>query len=140
MTSGVVVAIDPGTVRIGIAVSDDRRTLALPYEVLDAKDPAIFDRIGQIVTDKQASEVVVGLPRNLDSSEGPAAKAARAFAVDLASRLQVPVELYDERLTTVSADRSLAQSGLSGKRRRPVVDSVAAAHLLQGYLDSKKKE
>lgn len=131
------VGIDLGSVRIGVAVSSG--TLATPYEVVARSGDRTRDHaaIARLVEEAGAEVVVVGLPLSLDGSMGPAARAAVAEADELAAALDVPVETYDERLTTVSADRQLKEQGLDASARRRVVDKVAAAILLQAWLDSR---
>jgi len=127
-----VLALDLGTTRVGVAVSDATATLASPLATVAAGDRA---RLASLVEEEGASLVLVGLPRNMDGSLGPAARAARAEAAALADSLPVPVLLVDERLTTVSADRALREQGRRGRARRRLVDQAAAAVLLQGWLD-----
>ncbi|HEY1635263.1 MAG TPA: Holliday junction resolvase RuvX [Acidimicrobiales bacterium] len=137
-----VVGIDLGERRVGVAVSDSDGTLASPYEVVERSGDVGRDHaeIARIVTELGASTVVVGLPLSLDGTVGPAARAARTEADRLAGAVGVPVETHDERLTTVSAGHSLDRSGLRrGARRtarRGSVDKVAAAIMLQSWLDS----
>jgi putative Holliday junction resolvase len=137
-----VVGIDLGERRVGVAVSDSDGTLASPYEVIERSGDARRDHaeIERIVTEVGASKVVVGLPLSLDGTLGPAAQAAQTEADRIAGAVGVPVETHDERLTSVSAGRSLARSGLRrGARRearRGSVDKVAAAVMLQSWLDS----
>lgn len=128
--------IDLGSVRIGVAVSAG--ALATPYEVLARSGDRRRDHaaIAALVEEAGAEVVVVGLPLSLDGSMGPAARSARAEAEELAARLPVPVETYDERLTTVTAERQLKEQGMDASARRRVVDKVAAAILLQAWLDS----
>jgi len=132
-----VLAIDLGTKRIGVAVSDAGGVLASPRTVLARSGDVVRDhqRIVELVADEEAELVLVGLPLSLDGSEGPAAHAARHEIEALRSVLSVPVEEHDERLTTVSAHRLLAERGLDTRARRKVVDSAAAAVLLQTWLD-----
>jgi len=132
-----VVALDLGSRRIGVAVSDPTGTLASPYQVLERSgDPAAdHAAIANIVGEVGAERVVVGLPLSLDGHEGAAAQLARTESEALAAVLAVPVELHDERLTTVAADRSLQRSGKGGRARRKVVDQAAATVLLQSWLD-----
>jgi putative Holliday junction resolvase len=132
---GRVLGLDLGSKRIGVAISSG--TVATPHAVVErGKDrPAAHREIATIVAELEAERVVVGLPLSLDGSMGPAAQAAAEEAEALADVLPVPVETYDERLTTVTADRSLSALGLSGQARRRVVDKVAAAVMLQAWLD-----
>ncbi len=135
---GVRLGIDVGTVRVGVALSDPHGVLATPFGTLarDRRTGSDLDRIVELVAEHAIVEVVVGLPKSLSGGEGPAARAARGYAAALVSRLGgTPVTLSDERLTTVSANRQLADRGMSAKKSRRVVDQLAAVHILQGYLD-----
>jgi putative holliday junction resolvase len=131
--------IDPGSKRIGLAISDRSGTIASPLKVLDRTGSRQHDdaQIARIVRDEDVEIVVVGLPVNMDGSHGASAKAAVADARRLATVVGVPVELHDERRTTVSADRSMREAGLDGVERRKRVDKVAAAIMLQSWLDSR---
>ena len=138
--SGRVVGLDLGSRRIGVAVSDSGRTVATPRATLERSGDRERDRAAMValVADEAATCVVVGLPLGLDGREGAAAQGARAEARELAVSLApagVPVVLLDERLTTVTAHRLLASSGLDGRRRRRVVDRSAATVLVQAFLD-----
>lgn len=135
MSSGRVLALDPGSRRVGVAVSDPLRITAQPHSVLDAEDPDLMGKIARLGADLGVERIVVGLPVSLNGTEGPAAVAARTFAAAVAGATGLPVELADERFTSVSAERVLVEAGLSGRRRRAVRDRVAAAVLLQAYLD-----
>jgi putative Holliday junction resolvase len=142
LASGRVVGLDLGSRRIGVAVSDSGRTLATPLATLERSGDPERDRtkIVELVTDEGATCVVVGMPLGLDGREGPAARGARDEARALAGALApagVPVVLFDERLTTVTADRLLAGSGLDGRRRRRVVDRSAATVLVQAFVDGR---
>ncbi|NNE11080.1 MAG: Holliday junction resolvase RuvX [Ilumatobacter sp.] len=132
--------VDPGSKRIGIAVSDLSGTIASPLLVLRRSRSKRHDleEIARIARDEEAEVIVVGLPLNMDGSAGPAAKAATADAERLATLVDVPVEMHDERLTTVSADRSMLDAGLDARERRQVVDKVAAAIMLQSWLDARR--
>jgi putative Holliday junction resolvase len=130
--AGRVLALDLGTVRVGVAVSDPTATLASPLTTLRAGDRA---GVAELVGAEAVGLVLVGLPRNMDGSLGPAATAAQAEAAALTALLPVPVRLVDERLTTVSADRALRAQGRRAPARRQVVDQTAATVLLQGWLD-----
>ena len=133
------VGVDLGARRIGIAVSDPGGVLATPVTVLRrTPDRARLHRqISELVHEYEAEVVVVGLPLSLDGSDGPAAVAARQEAAELTEALDVPVELHDERLTTVTAHRLLAATGINERARRKVIDAAAAAVLLQTWLDGR---
>lgn len=129
--------IDVGSVRVGVALSDPDGMLATPLLTVprDVEGGTDVATIAALVAEHDVVGVVVGLPRTLAGREGPAAEAARAFVAALEPALPVPVELSDERLTTVVATRQLRESGRRGKRQRAVVDQVAAVGILQGWLD-----
>jgi putative Holliday junction resolvase len=136
-----VVGVDLGSKRVGVAVSDPGGVLASPYEVLERTGDLARDRqrLKAIVEEVEAAVVVVGLPLSMDGSVGRAAAAALDEASALAEVLApVPVETFDERLTTVSADRSMMQRKMNAPARRKVVDKVAAAVMLQAWLDSRE--
>ena len=137
---GRVLALDLGSKRIGVAVSDPDGRVASPIEVLarSGDRPRDHRRIAELVREWEAARVVVGLPLSLDGSVGPAARAAEEEARELAAALPVPVETFDERLTTVTADRSLMELQMKADRRRRIVDKVAAAVLLQSWLESHR--
>jgi putative Holliday junction resolvase len=131
--------IDLGSKRIGIAVSDRSGIIATPLTVLARTGSQQQDhqRIRALVVEEEAERVVVGLPLSLDGSVGPAARRAIAEAEELASVVGVPVETFDERLTTVTADRALLEFRMRAQARRRVVDKVAAAVMLQTWLDGR---
>ena len=129
--------IDHGDARIGLALSDELGMLAHPYETLVVKDTDPFSRIAHIVDDKRIETIVIGFPKNMDGSTGPAAKKVRAFAEQLRGRVACPVRLWDERLTTVAAQKSLHAAGRNTKQSRAVIDQAAAQLILQGWLDSQ---
>jgi putative Holliday junction resolvase len=134
---GVRLGIDPGDARIGVARSDPSGMLATPVETV-RRGKGDLRRLRQLVRSEEAVEVVVGLPRSLSGTEGPAAVRAREFAVRLAERIApVPVRLLDERLTTVSAEAMLREQR-KGQKRRAVVDQVAAVVILQHALDTER--
>ena len=132
-------ALDLGSRRIGVAVSDPSGTLATPLAVLQRarSQEADHDAVAALVADTGAERVVVGLPLSLDGSAGPAVRLVVAEVEHLRARLPVPVVCHDERFTTVSADRSLVAAGMRAPERRRVVDKVAAAVLLQSWLDQR---
>jgi len=133
--------IDLGAKRIGVALSDSAGTLATPYEVVERTGdrPRDHRRIAALAEEAGAEVLVVGLPRSLDGTEGPAARAARAEAEELAAATGLPVELWDERLTTVAADRELLGLDLKAPARRKVIDKVAASVMLQAWLDHRRQ-
>jgi putative Holliday junction resolvase len=142
MRRGVRLGVDVGSVWVGLATSDPDGMLATPVETL-ARDtsgdvPVDQRRIADEVRERGALEVLVGLPRSLSGGEGPAARAAREYAVALAQLVDVPVRLVDERLSTVAAHRSLRDAGMKGRKQRSVVDQVAAVVLLQNALDTER--
>ena len=132
-----VLAVDPGSKRVGVAVSDPTGTIAQPLTSLPA-EPAgtLVARLSALARERQAERLVVGLPRRMDGGMGPEAKAARALAADLRRATGLQVALVDERLTSVAAERALLAGGATRARRRQLSDQVAAALILQGYLDS----
>ncbi|MGD8861685.1 MAG: Holliday junction resolvase RuvX [Myxococcales bacterium] len=139
-----VLGVDPGARRIGVAVSDEDGVLASPVRTLEVRGGAAglsraLDSLARIVRDQQASEVVIGLPLKLDGREGEAARRARRFASGLEGRVDVRVVLWDERMTTLQAERALREGGVRGGRQRQVVDQVAAAVILQSYLDARRE-
>lgn len=142
MTPGRALGIDLGTKRIGVAVSDGDRVLASPYEVVARSGDRERDhrRIAELVEETGSSVVVVGLPLSLDGSVGRAAAAALDEVSELRSVVGVPVETFDERLTTVSADRALLKMKMKADARRRVVDKVAAAVMLQAWLDAPRND
>ena len=134
-----VLGIDLGSKRIGIATSDRSGTIATPYTVLLRCGSMGGDHrnIAKLVVEEEAVAVIVGLPLNMDGSEGKAAQAARVEAARMATVVGVPVHVHDERLTTVEADRVLMEQKMNAQARRRVVDKVAAAVMLQSWLDTQ---
>lgn len=133
---GALAGLDLGTKTIGVAVSDGMRQVASPLKVirrrkftLDAEDLLV------IVKDRTISGLILGLPRNMDGSEGPRAQSTRAFARNLTKLTDIPIGYWDERLSTVAAERALLEADTSRKRRAEVIDQVAAGYILQGALD-----
>ncbi|MEY3588368.1 MAG: hypothetical protein RJA47_964 [Actinomycetota bacterium] len=136
-----VIGVDLGSKRIGVAVSDFTGSVASPLTVvLRAKSKRVdHDAIARIVRDEEAEAIVVGLPLNMDGSRGSAAKAAVAEAEQISTVAGVPAYLHDERLTTVTAERALKEANMRAEDRRNVVDKIAAAVLLQSWLDARKE-
>ncbi len=133
------VALDLGSRRIGVALCDSAGTVATPYEVLARSGDRARDHreIARLVHEADAVRVVVGLPRALDGTVGIAAEGVLAEVEQLRKALPVPVHTWDERLTTVTAERSLRQAGVAGRKRRQVVDQLAATVILQAWLDAE---
>jgi putative Holliday junction resolvase len=138
METARVLGIDPGEVRVGVALSDDLGMLAHPLETINVSGRDPCDRIAELVMERAVRAVVVGVPRNMDGSFGPAAEKARSLIEKLRTRIACEVIPWDERLTTVSARQALRQAGRKEKNQRPVIDQVAAQILLQSWLDSQK--
>lgn len=133
----VVLGVDPGSVRVGLAASDPGGTLASPVATVPRRDgDRLWTRLADEIERRGAGRIVVGLPRRLDGSEGPSAEAARSLAAEIGRRTGLPVELWDEWLTTVEAQRSLIASGGRRVRRRDTIDAVAASIMLQAWLDA----
>lgn len=138
--TGVLLGVDVGEVRVGLAASDPVGLLAHPVATLrrDREGGGDLDAIVEEVRSREAVGVVVGLPRSLSGEEGLAARGARDYADLLQRRLEVPVRLWDERLTTVDAHRNLHRSGVRGRDQRGVVDQAAAVLILQAVLDARR--
>ena len=130
--------IDHGEARIGLAISDELGMLAHPLETIHVKETADpVARIAAIVVRDQIGMIVLGMPRNMDGSYGPAAEKVRAFAEKLRAACGCEVKLWDERLTSVAAQRALHEAGRNVKQSRAVIDQVAAQMILQGWLDGQ---
>lgn len=131
-----IAGLDLGTVTIGIAVSDRLCTVATPLETIRRKKfGADAARLMQIVAERDLAGLVLGLPFNMDGTEGPRCQSTRAFARNLARLTDLPIGFWDERLSTVAAERALLEADTSRKRRSEVIDHVAAGYILQGVLD-----
>ena len=137
-----IAGIDPGEVRIGVAISDETQSIAFPRETVSARGSTAeaVSRVEEALGGDRVARIVVGLPLRLDGTEGEAARRARAFGDALGEALGLEVVYWDERLTTAAAERSLDEMRRRGARRREVVDQSAATILLQAYLDAKKGE
>jgi putative Holliday junction resolvase len=135
-----ILAIDYGTTRIGLALSDPTGTLARPLPFLPAKADGKLARDIADLVKKQADIhlLILGLPRNMDGSSGEAAVKVQAFAEILKQAITIPLKLIDERLSTVQASRQLQEAGKNTRKQRGQIDSEAACVLLQGYLDSQQ--
>lgn len=134
-----MLAVDPGSKRVGVAISDPSGTIAQAL-VTEPAEPheTLAERLAGIAREQGAGRIVVGLPRRLDGSEGPEAKSARSLAEQLRRLARLPVELVDERLTTAQAERAMIDAGARRSRRREGIDRVAATLLLQSHLDRKR--
>jgi len=132
-----ILALDHGTKRIGLAISDEMALIAQPLDYfLTEPREEFLRRLKEVIDSKAVGEIVVGLPRNMDGTYGPAAEKVREFVAALREVFAIPIKTWDERLTTVQANRSLIESGMRREKRRERVDQTAAALILQGYLDS----
>ena len=133
-----IIALDIGTVRIGIATSDIMEIIASAYEVYRRKNLDFDVRyIAELVSKLDAGEIVIGLPLKLDGTEGQSVEMAKTFGEKLSELVDVPIVYQDERLSTVSAERILIESGVRREKRKDKIDSIAATIILQTYLDKK---
>jgi putative Holliday junction resolvase len=132
-----VLGVDLGAVRVGVAVSDSSQSVATPLTTL-SRSGDLGSLLDRLVQEEEAVAIVVGLPLSLDGSVGPAALGVLDEVNKLRQRVGVPVETYDERFTTVTASRALQATGRRGRKGRQVVDQVAAAVMLQAWLDSPR--
>ncbi|VAW14168.1 Putative pre-16S rRNA nuclease Yqg [hydrothermal vent metagenome] len=131
-----LLGLDLGTRTIGVALSDLRRTIASPAETIARKKfQADADRLVALIAEHSIAAIVLGLPLNMDGSEGPRCQSTRAFAANLARRTDCPIVFWDERLSTVAAERALIEADRSRARRKALIDKMAAAFILQGALD-----
>jgi|TARA_B110000495_G_C22999134_1_gene589424 putative Holliday junction resolvase len=132
-----VLGIDHGDKRMGIAGGDALGMMAHPLEMILAKPFEVFlKRLEEILAERQVEQIVVGMPRNMDGSFGPQAQKVKEFVVLLEKSVAVPVRTWDERLTSVAAERALREAGINARDAKAKVDASAAAVMLQGYLDS----
>jgi len=132
-----VLGIDHGTKRIGLALSDELGVIAQPLEFVPAEPfSGVLSRLKEIIREKQVELLLVGMPRNMDGSYGPAALKVEEFVAVLKTALTTPIKTWDERLTSAQANRFLIQANVRREKRREKVDKMAAAILLQSYLDS----
>ncbi len=134
-----ILAIDYGSTRLGLALSDEEEILASPLPVHVRKTlPEDLGFIAQLVDDSMVGRIVVGLPLNMNGSHGQMAQTVMAFVEELGKKCDVPIDTFDERLTTSEAERVLVQADLSRKRRKNLRDGLAAVLILQGYLDAQR--
>lgn len=133
-----ILGLDIGSKRIGIAISDELGFTAQGLETLDSKDPENdVNNIVKIVEKYGVTEIVVGMPYNMNGTEGPQVKKVREFMERMGQRMEVPLREWDERLSTAGAERILLEADLSRAKRRKVIDKLAAVLILQGYLDNR---
>ncbi len=134
-----ILAVDLGQVRTGIAISDISCILASPVCTIEEKNKEnLAEKINKICVSEKVSKIILGLPKNMDGSEGESAKQARDFGFLLQKKINLPVIMWDERGTTITAHNYLNITDTKGKKRKKVVDTVAATIILQNYLDSQK--
>jgi putative Holliday junction resolvase len=132
-----ILALDHGSRRIGVAVSDETRTIAQPLEFIPAEPFAgVLDRLKQLIREKEIDLILIRLPRNMDGSYGPATEKVQTFVGVLANAITIPIKTWDERLTSAQANRVLIQGGARRDKRKQKVDQMAAAILLQSFLDA----
>ena len=133
---GALMGLDLGTETIGVAVSDGFQSVASPLETIRRKKFGMdSDRLLDIAARREIKGIVLGLPLNMDGSEGPRCQSTRAFARNLSMKTELPIAFWDERLSTVAAERALLEADTTRKRRGEVIDHVAASYILQGALD-----
>ncbi len=137
----IILSVDYGDKRTGIAICDKFEMLASPVCVITEWNiDSLANKIIDIANEKKAEEIVVGLPKNMDGSEGFRADACKDLGEKLRSLTEIPVKFWDERLTTVSAHKILSENNVRGKKRKAVVDAVAADIILQDYIDFRKNK
>jgi putative Holliday junction resolvase len=135
-----LLGLDVGSKTVGMALSDVTRSIATPFDTIRrTKFTADAKTIGEVIESNQVGALVIGLPLNLDGSEGPRAQSTRAFARNLAAYIGVPMVFWDERLSTAAVERHLIEADASRKRRAEVIDRMAAAYILQGALDRLRR-
>ena len=131
-----LLALDPGTKSIGIAISDINKKIATPLEVLEFKKyNDLKEKLLNIILDRKVGGIVIGNPINMDGSIGPRSQSSNSLADNLSSDLKLPILLWDERLSTSAAEKLLIEADLSRKKRSSIIDKIAASLILQGYLD-----
>ncbi|RST73904.1 Holliday junction resolvase RuvX [Siminovitchia acidinfaciens] len=135
-----VMGLDVGSKTVGVAVSDEMGWTAQGLETIrinEEKNMFGFDRIGEIIKEYNIDKIIVGLPKNMNNTIGPRGEASMAYAEGLRSKFQLPVQLWDERLSTMAAERVLLEADVSRKKRKKVIDKMAAGMILQNFLDSQ---
>jgi putative holliday junction resolvase len=135
-----ILGLDVGSKTVGVAISDELGWTAQGLKTLkinEEKSEFGFDEIGQLIKEYQVSKVIIGLPKNMNGTIGPRGEASQNYAAEIESKFSVPTVLWDERLTTMAAERVLLEADVSRKKRKKVIDKMAAMIILQGFLDSK---
>lgn len=136
-----LVGLDLGSKTIGVALSDVMCSIATPMEtIVRKKFTKDAERLLTIISEQNVGGLVLGLPLNMDGSEGPRCQSTRQFAVNIAGKIDIPIALWDERLSTIAVTRTLLEADASRKRRKEVVDKMAAAYILQGALDKMARQ
>lgn len=139
MEEGRILAIDYGEVRIGLAISDPLRIFAFPLMVIDLRKNVDFIKtIQDIIKEKEVKKVIIGYPLKMDGSEGIQAEKVKGFIEELKAEINLDIEMVDERLTTTVAQRALTDIGIGQKKQRGIIDKIAAAKLLETYLELNK--
>ena len=134
-----LIGLDLGTKTIGVAISDTIPSVATPVKTIKRKKFSVdADDLLKIISTKNCCGVILGLPKNMNGSEGPRAQSTRAFARNFSAKTNLPITFWDERLSTVAAEKALLEADTTRKRRAEVIDHVAAAYILQGFLDRLK--
>lgn len=135
-----ILGLDLGEKNIGVAISDEFGWSAQGLTTLTWKNrKELLGKLSSIIAEYKAEQIVLGLPRNMDGSLGPQAENASSFGEKLKAKFNLPLTYWDERLSTVAAERTLLEANLSRRKRKKVIDKLAAVYILQGYLDSRKK-
>ncbi|MDX2226630.1 MAG: Holliday junction resolvase RuvX [Verrucomicrobiae bacterium] len=133
-----ILGLDHGTVRVGVAVSDELGMIAFAMEYIPIEPlEGFLERLRKIIAEKEVELIIVGMPRNMDGTYGPAAQKVREFIALLEGKLALPIKAWDERLTSVAAHKALASGNVKARDRKGKIDQIAAQILLQSYLDSR---
>ena len=130
-------AIDYGLKRTGLAVCDPAEKICSPHSVIEGQK-GLTDKLVQLIQGERIEAVVIGLPLNMDDSKGPQAEAAEAFGSQLQKRIDIPIHFFDERLSSFAAEEKLAAAGLNSSEKKKRLDAIAAAQILQAFLDAKR--
>ena len=136
-----IMGLDVGSKTVGVAISDALGWTAQGIEtvkIAEDQEQFGFDRLGELIKEYEVSEIVIGYPKNMNNTIGPRAEASERYAEGLKEAFSLPVKLWDERLTTMAAEKMLISADVSRKNRKKVIDKMAATMILQGYLDFKK--